>query len=92
MTAPWNEPLLAMWTVTPDVAVGVDRSCCIVLVTTEGKGPRHDVPSGYALIDAINRARDYVTIREAVMTDWKDDPVQGEAVAANYARSRGATS
>jgi hypothetical protein len=70
-------PLLAMWTVTPNVAVGVDQSLCIVLVTAEDKGPRWTITNVDGMKAALDRAREYVAVYESVMTDWKDDPEKG---------------
>jgi hypothetical protein len=77
-------PLLWLRPVTPDVAVGVDDGLCVVLVTTEGKGPRWSIGSVDSLKSALDAARDYVTIREAVMADHKDSPSAGEAIMARY--------
>ncbi len=78
-----NRPLIQLWPVTPDVAVGVEDSLNIVLVTAEGKGPHWTLSNVDALTFALSMAREYVTVHEAVMADWKHDPEQGKSILAH---------
>ena len=62
-------PLLQLWSVTPDVAVGVDDSPSIVLVTTEGKGPRWTLSNAGALRQALDQAQAYAA--QSAEAGWR---------------------
>lgn len=79
---PARSPLRAAFAVTPVLTVAVEDSLSIVLAVPDDAG-RVDVPNAEALNYALQLARDYVRVREAVMADHRGDEPAGEAVMAS---------